>query len=254
MKNTKNDKGFIAAIWLIVPLFVGAIGFTGWLVWQKQHDNSTDAERAKPSTSQTKSNTETQPSNDVPRVKKPPTPAGYNTYENKELGFSFIYPTAFGVNATAPNPEHNSTDSLTINKAPTLKAADNDDMFDMYTYSSADAVVSYAGSPLIQLQGNIWAIVESSARDAAVQYKKGDAYKEVTGQVPASQLNDSLLVYTLKNVDGSTTHYRIAFVSNNKLHVLRLPEFSEDSYAASLGDIASYNQMVKNVLDGIRPL
>jgi len=84
MKNHQHGFGIVEVIILLVIL--GLVGLSGWFVWQKQHPDNP----VKSASHSTVSNTPPAKDNSYK------VPEGYISYENKELGFKFAYPAAWG--------------------------------------------------------------------------------------------------------------------------------------------------------------
>lgn len=88
-----NQKGLSVVEVLIVIVIVGLIGAVGWLVYDRQKTKT--SETSNPQTSTSQKAEKTQLSNNSVEEKSS-IPSGWITYENKDLGFSFYYPSEYG--------------------------------------------------------------------------------------------------------------------------------------------------------------
>ncbi len=244
----KNQNGFSAVEGLLILVIVGLLGGVGWYVWQNKQDDSSKTNIS----SSAKDEREDKAQEEVYKV-----PEGYTLYENKELGFKFVYPKVYG-NLTK-QPDVNSIQILESAQPDQQYGAGINGIFTIYTYATADQTITGRKyGPQIKLQNGKWIVTEANESDV-VGNKVGDEYKDFDKQVPASQTNNGLAVYTLKGGDEGTESDRLMFIANGKLHEIFLPSFSDGLYGnfdenPKANDKTNFNELLNNVRDSVRTL
>lgn len=102
MKN--NKKGFSAAEILIVVVIVGLVGAVGWLVYDRQQDQSDNSQI----NASTRQQTTTRPQSTTNRE----TPKDWKKYSNEKYGFSFYLPANWQLHETDHSPADSAVNQL----------------------------------------------------------------------------------------------------------------------------------------------
>jgi|GEM_PF-2895234 len=238
-----NQKGFSAIEVLIVVIIIGILAFAGTYVWQKQKTKSNEKKNNATTGQQTTTGSS--------GSKAYTLPEGYTTYVNKDQGFSFAYPTAYG--SFQETSVENTSSAI---KSSTPKSAFGPGIsgnFQVFTYASPEqSIIGRKYGPYIKLENGKWIVVQANASDV-IGNSAGQEYKDFSNQVPAKQSNNGLAVYTLASGDEGVDMPRLVFVTNQTLHELYLPTFSEGTYGGgTANDKTVYTEMVQKVRDSIR--
>jgi len=240
MKN--NQKGFGVVEALVIIVILGFVGFGGWYIWQKGQKNESNQSNANVND---KDSGKGQTQKDSYKV-----PEGYTVYENKELGFTFAYPKEYG--SFSSQGEVSGTQIIKSAVPKTQYGPGINGAFQIYTYATADqAITSRKYGPQIKLQNGKWIVTEANEADV-IGNKVGDVYKDFEGNVPASQANKGLAVYTLKSGDEGSEMDRLVFVAKGKLHEIYMPTFSDGLYGGDVAnDKSAFSTLLTNVRDSI---
>lgn len=240
MKN--NQKGFGVVEALVIIVILGFVGFGGWYIWQKGQKNESNQSNANVND---KDSGKGQTQKDSYKV-----PEGYTVYENKELGFTFAYPKEYG--SFSSQGEVSGAQIIKSAVPKTQYGPGINGAFQIYTYATADqAITSRKYGPQIKLQNGKWIVTEANEADV-IGNKVGDVYKDFEGNVPASQVNKGLAVYTLKSGDEGSEMDRLVFVAKGKLHEIYMPTFSDGLYGGDVAnDKSAFSTLLTNVRDSV---
>lgn len=243
-----SASGFSAIHIILLVAILGIIGGTGWWVYQSQKETAATFESAAAQNYATRDKKVTSADADEEIYT---VPVGYVTYKDEAHAFTFSYPSAYG--ALVPSADK----TVLQTKAPEDVAPGISKHITVRSLSKDASILSRKYGPQVALQDGRWIVAEPAASES-YDGKVGDAYDEYGHKGVQSQSNDGLTVYSFHDGDEGTIGVTLAFVSNDRLHTITLPDFSDGMYSPAPGtvarDKAPYDNLVRNITDSVRPV
>ncbi|HSX33695.1 MAG TPA: hypothetical protein VLF91_05170 [Candidatus Saccharimonadales bacterium] len=242
MKTTQD--GFSALEGILVLLIVVILAAGGWYVWKKQ------AHTTMPAKSQTATVTKaTQP---------PKAPAGYITYENKDLGFAFSYPKEYGAFTVTSSTDPIAALYMTSGTPSTNYAPGIGGNFSIVQLKPGQLELGTRKySVEVTLTNGKW-ITTGEINPADTTNVDGQEYRDfITKQtIQAREAVGGLTVYHFVSGDEGSYNDRFVFLAKGKLTVINLPGFGEEDQnnfgTGKLYDkTAAYDPLVQKVGDSI---
>jgi hypothetical protein len=241
---TKNQRGFSLIETVMMLLVVAAVVGVGFYVFKNKSQNMT--ENSQTTTNET-SNTVTETPKEEYVV-----PEDYVVYENKELGFKFIYPKAWGGLQTKSDANYAfsaaTNDNDTTNSGDTLRLfANNTDSFSLEAvYHGAEV------KPIKSDGGYVWEVVEPNTQFETLTV--GDSYEP---QPKVVLEKDELKVYEFPNAHANAVWSALAFSVKDTFVAIVTPvespsiELVQTEYDKMIAD---YKDIVSKVAQSIRAL
>ena len=110
MTRKEQANGFSAVGVIVIIVVIAALGFVGWLVWHKNNDESASKTNTNSTSQANKTKTGTQQNQT-----QPDPYAGWGTYNNRQYGMSFRYPTNWTVEEVGSNAAGSDPTDFTVN-------------------------------------------------------------------------------------------------------------------------------------------
>jgi hypothetical protein len=252
-RHRYNQQGFspaVLVVLLLVLLVVGAIS------WKILHSHA-PAASATASSSPVKS-----PAKQTASATEPPVlPADYARFTSDQFHFSLGVPRAYGElkegsSATSYDPTVEHVFLSSSSNADDTSSAVRGSLALFVYKAGVRQISSRKYGPMISLKNGVWHVTRENASDVD-SYKVGDEYREFSDGVDSPVTRGFGQVYSFDSSDEGCTSRKYAFLSQDRLIQLTMPEFCDASVYGDGGDpptdeqTSSYNDMLSVVLNSI---
>lgn len=243
-----NKKGFGAVEMLLIILLLGLIGGVGWYVWKQRSDKQTSSTTA-PTTLNAPTVTKTT------EKKAYKVPDGYVVYENKELGFKFVYPKEYGeISKSTPDDSAMALSYSSAEPKPKYDEGVSGKITVNVAKSSSQSINTYKYGPEVKIQDG--KLIVASTNPADERNKVGSEFVNLDKSTVGPQTNGDLRIFLLHGNDEDVSTKTYVFLSNEKLIKIELPTYYGGYKPAGekQNDPQKTNLMRKNILDSIQSL
>lgn len=242
-----NQNGFSAVEVVIVVLAVGLLGFGGWYVLYKNKSKETTGTSMSVTQKDATAEAKVEESYDIP--------VGYTLYENKEIGFKFVYPEEWGKLTT----KNSSGRALDLEGA-LIPTSDPRYPTSLIVFSDKKSTFKMMGryrapvlSPSLEANKIVWKVAESSEYFGITA---GEVYERQPQVVRDSK---GVTVYDFPAGHASAEWTSWAFAVGDYFVGIGLPQFNsmdylEESQTALDTAESKRSQRENIVLESIRVL
>jgi hypothetical protein len=243
----KNQKGFSATVLLLVLVTIGVIGGVGWYVYTSKYTSTKALDNASKENTPVVTNTQKQ-------TQEYKVPEGFSVYENKESGFKFAYPNAYGSFSLISSDSPNESILQSTKPSPAYLEGSTEAFTITILKDVSTPFYTLKYGPKVKFENGELKVVEVNPADevntVGSSYKGWLQHQDVVKQV------NGLTVYVIKGGDEGSMYYKYAFLSNGQVVIISLPEFYDGTSlcaaeSCKANDKTAYDNLNSSVIESL---